>query len=110
MKKYLKIALLSMVIISFQSCGNREVQYNEVYYDQATQTVIYDGKPFTGIVNGDDAHPNEHAIIKDGKIVDIIKITQLSNGYTEKRHKDGSCEYYDYNGDRISKTEFEKNK
>ena len=91
------------------SCGNRELGYNEVEYDEATQTVLYEGKPFTGKVNGDVSHANEQAIVRNGKIVDIIETTEKANGYKKVRHQDKSCEYYDYEGNRISKSEYEKN-
>lgn len=109
MKKFSMLLLACFTILATQSCGNREVQYGDVTYDESTQTVLYEDKPYNGTVMGDSSHPNEKAIVKNGKVVDIITTTELSNGYKEIRHKDGSCEYYDYNGDRISKSEFEKN-
>ncbi len=99
-----------MLSITITSCGNREVSRSEVEYDEATQTVLFEGKPFTGKVIGDGSHANEYAIIRNGKLVDVIKTYESSNGYKEIRHKDGSSEYYDYNDKRINKSEYEANR
>lgn len=100
------VLLTSSLLIC--SCGNREVSYTEVEYDKATETFLYEGKPYTGKILADEDHSNEYAIVKDGKLIDIVKTRESSNGYKEIRHKDGSSEYYDYNGNRISKSEYEK--
>lgn len=105
--KYL--ILLSILPIALISCGNREVSRSEVEYNDETQIVLFEGKPFTGKVIGDGDRANEYAIIDDGKIIDIIETTNMSNGYKKIQHKDNSVEYYDYNGNRISKSEYENN-
>lgn len=110
MKKSTILLLACFTILATQSCGNKEVQYSDVKYDEATQTVFYEDKPYNGIVMGDSSHPNKKSIVKNGKVVDVITTTELSNGYKEIRHQDSSCEYYDYKGNRITKREFEDNK
>ena len=91
------------------SCGNKQVEYKEIEYEESTQTILFDGKPFTGKVNGEGTHANEQAIVRNGKVVDIIKTVEKANGYKKITHKDNSCEYYDYNGNRISKSEYKNN-
>lgn len=108
-KRHKWLTSLSMLSIALISCGNREVSISDVEYDNATQTVLFEGKPFTGKVLGDGDKANEYAIIDNGKIIDVIKIAQKSNGYKKIQHKDNSAEYYDYNGKRISKNEYENN-
>lgn len=108
---YKAIRLLGcFVMLLLQSCGNKEVKCNEVSYDDATKSILYEGKPFTGKVRADDAHPNEYAIVRDGKIIDVIRTYERSNGYKKIEHQDGTSEYYDYDGNRINKSEYEKNK
>ena len=105
-KTLLTIALICVIQ---SSCGNSEVSYTDVEFDKKTETILYKGKPYTGKVLGDDAHSNEYAVIKDGKLIDIIKTEQMSNGYKRIIHQDKSSEYYDYNGNRISKSEYDNN-
>lgn len=105
-KCFISLLILSIALVS---CGNREVSSSEIEYDNETQTVLFEGKPFTGKVLGDDDHANEYAIIDNGKVVDIIETTEKSNGYKMIEHQDRSVEYYDYDGNRISKNEYESN-
>lgn len=104
-KNLIFLAMISLL----SSCGNKEVSYDEVVYDKDKDLILYEGKPFNGKVTGGTNYPNEYAIIEDGKAVDVVKTTEKSNGYKEVRHKDNSYEYYDYNGNRITKSEYESN-
>lgn len=108
-KRNKALILLSMLSITLTSCGNREVSINEVEYDMEAQTVLFEGKPFTGKVTMDGDNANEYAIIDNGKVVDIIVTIENANGYKMIVHKDNSAEYYDYDGNRISKSEYETN-
>ena len=101
--------LLFSILFCLQSCGNREVSYSDVRYDAKTQTILYEDKPFTGKVIGDPSHPNDCVIIRDGKVTDVITTIVKSNGYKVITHKDGSSEYYDYKGKRITKSEYNSN-
>lgn len=108
-KRHKYLISLSMLPFALISCGNREVSISEVVYNNETQTVLFEGKPFTGKVIGDIDKANKYAIIDNGKVVDIIETMEKANGYKKIVHQDNSTEYYDYDGNRISKSEYETN-
>ena len=108
-KRHKFLISFSIPSIALISCGNREVSRSDVEYDNETQTVLFEGKPFTGKVLGEGDRANEYAIIDNGKVVDVIETTKKANGYKKIVHKDKSVEYYDYDGNRISKIEYETN-
>ena len=85
------------------------MSYSDIKFDAESKTILYEDKPFTGKVIGDPAHPNDCVIIRDGKVIDVITTIEKSNGYKVITHRDGSSEYYDYKGKRITKREFENN-
>lgn len=103
--RYILFGLLALLIAS---CGNSKIKRSEVEYDNDTETILYKGKPFTGTIVGEGEEANRSAIVKDGKIQSETWIYQ--NGYKEVDNSDGTEEYYDYNGKRITKEEFVKNK
>ena len=82
------------------------VKWNMIYENQI---ILFEDKPFTGKVLGEGEFANSYAIIENGKIIDVVETIKKANGYKEVRHKDNSTEYYDYNGNRISKPEYESN-
>lgn len=109
MHTFFRHSYLVSILLIITSCGNMEVFESEVIYDNETQLILYKDKPFTGKVIGASKYGNSYAIVESGKIIDVIEINKKANGYKEVRHKDNSSEYYDYNGNRISKSEYERN-
>ena len=109
MHKLYRHSFLVAMLLIISSCGNREVLESDVVYDKETQTILYEDKPFSGKVVGEGKYANSYAIIENGKIIDVIETTKKDNGYKEVRHKDNSSEYYDYDGNRITKSEYENN-
>lgn len=110
MDRLYKCLCLFLMFFVALSCGNREVTRGEIVYDGEHQIVLYEGKPYTGKVVGEGIDDDTYATVEDGKVLDIVETEEKANGYKEIRHKDGSSEYYDYNGVRISKKEYEDNK
>lgn len=109
MRNLLKHTFIFSILALITSCGNREVLESQVVFDKASQKILYEDKPFTGKVIGEGEYENSYAIIENGEIIDVIETTEKANGYKKVRHKDNSTEYYDYNGNRISKHEYESN-
>ena len=109
MRNLLKYSFLFTILALITSCGNREVLQSQVEYDNENQIILFEDKPFTGKVLGEGEFANSYAIIENGKIIDVVETIKKANGYKEVRHKDNSTEYYDYNGNRISKPEYESN-
>lgn len=103
--KYILICLLALFI---SSCSNSKIKRSEVEYDNDTKTILYKGKPFTGTIVGEGEESNRSAIVKDGKLQSETRVYQ--NGYKEVENLDGTEEYYDYDGKRITKEEFVRNK
>lgn len=103
--RYILISLLALLI---SSCSNSKIKRSEVEYDNDTKTILYKGKPFTGTVVGEGDEANRSAIVKDGKLQSETWVYQ--NGYKEVENSDGTEEYYDYDGKRITKEEFVRNK
>lgn len=103
--RYLFISLIALFMIS---CGSSTIKKSETKYDNETNTVLYKGKPFTGTVIGEGEESNRSAKIKDGKVISETRTYQ--NGYKEIKNSDGTEEYYNYDGKRISKEDFVKNK
>ena len=103
--RYILISLLALLI---SSCSNSKIKKSEVGYDNETNTILYKGEPFTGTVIGEGEEANRSAIVKNGKLQSETWVYQ--NGYKEVKNSDKTWEYYDYDGKRITKDEFVRNK
>ena len=78
----------------------------ESAYDDA---IIYkDGKLYNGYVQVSKGNsPIEKIEVENGKVVKLIK--ERANGYKMEEYKDGSRAYFNPNGERISKEEYNSN-
>ncbi len=101
--KFIHKTLFLILIISLIGCKNK-VKKSQIVYDKNTKTILYNNKPFTGIVNGEDEESYWSAEIKDGNI--ISETERQPNGYKIIKYPNDTFEYYNNNGKCISKESF----
>lgn len=101
----MKITILCVLMLCIFSCSSK-VSKNQIEYDKETQLIIYENKPYSGILYGEDEEAYWSAEVKDGKI--ISETEKYPNGFKEIKKHDGEVKYYNSSGRKISKEEFQK--
>ena len=101
MKHLILYILCSFFLIN---CDNKSINKSQIEYNRNSKTVYYNGKPYTGIVLGEDEESFWSAEIVNGKIV--LETEKYPNGYKVIKHADGKYEFFNKKNKLITREEF----
>lgn len=103
----MKISIIfSALILLFAGCNNK-VYKSQIDYDKNSNTILYNNKPYTGTIIGENEESYWSAEVKDGKL--ILETETYPNGYKEVKYVNGVQKFFNDNDKCISQDTFQKN-
>lgn len=99
-----KLPFFVVVMLLLSSCGNNHRNASELEITNNNRNATYNGKNYTGTTEVTKGNRKATIEYKDGQAVSATQ--KYQNGYSSTEYVDGSYEYRDNNGNRISKDEY----